>query len=1316
MNTLKRLILCLILPVVCALEAPVALAQPTFQDCLGAIPVCSSTVISSGVITGTGNVPNEINPLSSCLLTGERNDSWYLITIGNTGLLQFSVIPNNLTENYNWALYNLTSSTCGAIFTNPALEVECNYSALTGITGANGLPGAQNHPAVPVTAGQIFVLNVSAFSSINQSGYIIDFTGSTAGVIDTVPPSLATVSAMNCGATSVGVTFSEMINCNSVSPAGFQITGPGGPYTITGVTAANCSAGGQFSRTFTITFSPALTTGGLYTLNLLNPVSDMCGNTTPLPQSFSFPISALSVNFTQTNVTCFGGNNGSLTANVSGSTGPFTYQWAPFGGSSATAQFLTAGNYTVTVTNAGGCSVTASATITQPLTGLTASAVVTPASGCAANGSATVTVNNGQPPFIYSWWPSGGNASTASGLTAGGYMVTITDANQCVLNYFLNIPSASGPGASITASTDVSCFGGNNGSATVSVTGASGPFTYLWSPSGQTTATATSLTAGNYSVSVTLNATCILTASVVISQPPTALTVNPVVSSTSCGASNGSIQINTAGGVPTYNYNWSGGVATGTLASGLNPGSYTVTVTDANGCSQSNTSIVLPSGVPVLSIVNHANVSCHNGANGSSGIFVSGGIAPYSYIWSGGQNTSVINGLTAGTYTVTVTDAAGCSATLTDIISQPPQLNLSQPVIQAIRCFGMSTGSASFTATGGVNPYIWLWTGGVSTGSSATGLNAGTYSVTVTDQNGCSQTGSAIVTQPAAPITVQATIVNTICGNTNGTISVITSGGTAPYSYLWNTGVTGSSLSAIAAGVYSITVTDNSGCTVNDTYTVQASGAPVLSIVSISDVTCFGGSNGSVQLSAAGGVLPYMWSWSGGVSNNSSASGLTAGSYMVTVTDSSGCQAFQPVSLFEPTALTVTVPQPDPLCQGGASSLISSVSGGTQPYTYNWSTGATSAAINVAPTVATGYTLTVTDGNGCVSAPVTVSQLVAGPLQISAIAPDTICQGTAAAINVSGSGGDGNYHYQWSNGMSGSSNTISLSGPIQLTITITDGCNSAPAQTTISIATVTPPVLNIVLSPQKGCMPFTATFNPAVPPVTGVAYQWNFGDGTTSSNYNTTHTFTSSGVYNVSITAYSIAAPACSASQQIASPVTVLPVPEAKFSYSPQVPTVNQPEVRFNDESVLAHAWKWNFGDNTAEETIPDPVHNFPTAGSYRIHLEVTTSDGCIDTTEKILEVIEEMQFFVPNAFTADNNGINDVFDVVGVGFVSYEMLIFDRWGKVVHESKNGSNPWDGKDRNTGKPLPQGLYICKITMHDKLGNTVCRFSHVMLLR
>jgi gliding motility-associated-like protein len=1291
-------------------------AQPTTQDCLGAIPVCGTSVISSGLITGTGTVTNEINPLNSCLLTGERNDTWYLINVGSTGLLHFSVVPNNLTENYNWAVYNLTNASCSAIFTNPALEIDCNYSNLPGITGANGLPGLQNQAPIPVSAGQILVINVSAFSSINQSGYTLDLTGSTFGPVDVIAPTLTSVSAMNCGATSIGVTFSEMIDCSTALPSSFQLTGPGGPYTISAVTAVNCSAGGTGSKSFTVSFTPALSASGTYSLSLVNPLSDLCGNTTPMPQSFSFPISAMSVNFTQTNVTCFGGNNGSLTANVTGSSSPFTYQWSPSGGNMATAQFLTAGTYTVTVTNSGGCTTSASATITQPLSGLTATSVVTASSGCAANGSATVTVSNGQAPFIYAWWPTGGNAATATGLTAGGYMVTITDANQCVLNYFLNIPSASGPSASILSSMDVSCFGGNDGSATVGISGSSGPFTYQWSPSGGNAATASGLTAGNYTVTVTINSNCVLSASVVISEPPTALSATVATTGTTCGSSNGTIQLSTSGSVPPYNYSWSPGVSTGSSASGLNPGTYTITVSDANGCTVIKTVVIPASANPVLSITNHTNVNCNGASTGSTGVLVNGGLSPYSYNWSGGQTTASLNAVPAGTYTVTVTDAAGCTAVITDIITQPAPLNLSLASAQQIACFGESTGAASFSASGGTLPYTWQWSGNSSSSPSATALAAGTYTVTVTDQNSCSVQNSVTISQPSGPVIVQATITNTACGNTNGSVVLAVSGGTGSYSYLWSTGSSGAAITNIGAGLYSVTITDQNGCSVNDTYAVQSSGAPMVTISSLTDVSCFGGSNGTVVLTATGGVQPYVWSWSGGVASGSTATGLVAGNYTATITDASGCQSFQLISIFEPTALTVTIPPTNPICQGGTTILSALAQGGTSPFQYQWNTGSAASSITVMPVSATLYSVTVVDANGCTAVPAITQVTVALPLSLTATYPASVCEGTQVQVQLTASGGDGSYSYQWSNGMSGASNFVTVTNPLQFTTTVTDGCGSPQAQVQVTIAMVTAPVLNVSLDPQKGCQPFTAFF--AIPngPQPGISYRWDFGDGTFSTQSSTSHQYTIPGVFFVSLSAFPSGAPSCSTLVNFTAPVTVLPVPEARFAYTPQIPTVNQPEVRFDDRSYLASSWRWSFGDNSPEENIPDPVHTYRGSGTYPVRLDVATTEGCTDSAVQVVEVVEEMQFYIPNAFTADDNGVNDAFQVVGIGYTSYEVQIFDRWGKMVHESRNGSAAWDGNDSKTGSVLPQGLYICKITMHDTRGNSITKFSHVTLLR
>lgn len=1282
---------------------------------MGAEPICLTSYSTASVITGTGNIPNEINPVNSCLLTGERNDAWYIITISTTGNLNFSVIPNNPAHNYDWAVYNLTSAVCSDIFSNASLEVSCNFSNLPGTTGANGLAGAQNNPVIAVNAGQTYLLNVSSFSTLNQNGYTIDLSNSTATITDNTTPVLSGLNAMNCGATTLMASFSERVLCSSVQPSDFTLTGPGGPFTVTSVTSASCLAGATYARDYSISFTPAIPGAGLYTLTLVNPVTDLCSNSSAVPQAFPIPISGINITFQKTDVTCFGGNNGSATAIITGPPGPYTYQWSPVGGSNASAQWLTAGTYTVTVTSPLGCTGQASVTINQPLTGITASVTTTPANGCASNGSATVTVSNGQAPFVYSWWPSGGNGSTANNLAAGSYMVTITDANQCVLNYFFTVPSGSGPTVAINNFTGVSCFGGNDGSATVSVNGATGPFSYQWSPSGGNGATASGLIAGNYSVDVIVAPGCTLTATVVIVQPPTPVNVQVVSSPATCGNNNGSIILNATGGTGTFIYQWSPNVTTGNSATGLAGGVYTVTVSDGNGCSVINTINIQSASQPVVSLVNHNDISCFGLSDGSTGISITGGTAPFAVQWSSGQSSLLLNNVPAGNYTATVTDAGGCTATISDIIIQPALLVASSAQIQHVPCFGNTNGSAVVSAAGGNGGNSWTWQGAASVTSSITGVSSGTYTATVTDINGCSSSVTVIINQPVAPLSFSTAVVQTTCGNNDGSISITPSGGTGSYNYLWNTGSVSSSINSLPAGIYTVTVTDQNGCDTSATLTLQASNAPVLSITSVNDVNCNGGNNGAATLGVTGGIAPYSWQWAGNSSTGASASGLQAGNYNVTVTDASGCQAFQQVVIAQPTPLVVQTSSPATICTGNSTLLTGNASGGSQPYVYLWNNGSSASQQTVSPSGTTSYTITVTDSNGCIatSSPVTVSVLP--PISVSVSYPDSVCKGESALITVSASGGNGVYTYSWNNGLTGSQNSIVISNDTLLAITVTDGCFSPAVQNIISIDVLYPPNVTLQLPVQSGCEPFDAQFT--IPAGwQGYTYLWNFGDGFTSTQPSPGHTYIQDGIYDVTLTVAYTNASACSTVLTFPGAVNVKAAPTARFIFDPQQPTLNHPDVYFSDRSTDAAEWTWNFGDGSAEVREQNARYAYADTGTYVVSLKVKNNDGCYDSTYNLVTVKDELELFIPNAFTPNASGTNDYFKIYGVGFSSYELFIFDRWGKVIHTAKNREQAWDGTYDETGQPVPQGLYVYKVTVIDNAGNIHNRFNHVTVIR
>jgi len=563
--------------------------------------------------------------------------------------------------------------------------------------------------------------------------------------------------------------------------------------------------------------------------------------------------------------------------------------------------------------------------------------------------------------------PSSGSNTSASANPAhtftgpGTYNVTLTASGPCNASGAIVIPVTILSG-NITP-VNVTCNGGNNGSATANAVGSAGPFTYAWLPGGQTTQTITGLAAGSYTVTINAPNCCPVIASVTITQPTVVSASGSQVNVSCNGGSNGSATVIASGGTPGYTYSWSPSGGTGATASGLSAGPYVCTITDAQGCTV-NRSVTITQPSVLTATNSQVSPSCNGGSNGSATVMPSGGTPGYTYAWSpsGGTGATAL-GLAAGTYNCIITDNHGCTTTSTVVLTQPPAITAIMSQVPA-NCNG-GTGSASVVASGGTGGYTYSWSPAGGNNATTTAVPAGNYVVTITDANGCVRTASVVITQPVA-LTASASVIPASCGGANGSATVNVSGGTAAYSYLWSPGGgTAATASNLLAGAYSCAITDANGCTLTQTVTVASSGTPTLAVSTVTNVSCFGGTNGTVTVAASGGTGPYAYAWSPSGGTGTTASSLTAGTYFVTTTDANGCTYTQMVSITEPPALTATATATQVSCNGGNNGAATvSVSGGTSAYNYSWlPSGGSSASANAL--TATTYTCTITDANGC---------------------------------------------------------------------------------------------------------------------------------------------------------------------------------------------------------------------------------------------------------------------------------------------------------------------------------------------------------------
>ena len=1088
--------------------------------------------------------------------------------------------------------------------------------------------------------------------------------------------------------------------------------GSDGTITFTNTTTGSASL--QYSIDGGTTFQTNNTFTGL-TAGTYTPVASFVNGNCPITETDVIITQPDSITLTTSsiNITCNGANDGTATVTASGGTGTLSYAWSTTPVQTTTSvSNLAAGTYYVTVTDANNCSKVDSVVITEPSA---ITYISTPTNlSCNSDNSGSITLNaiGGTGTLTYNW-SNGGTTATISNLAAGTYTFTITDASNCFEVDSVTVTEPT-PLTSSTSSTDISCFGANDGTGTVTPSGGTAPYTYLWSNT-MTNVTATNLGSGTAYVIVTDANLCTTIDSVSIAEP-TQITTSVTGTDASCnGLTDGTAVVTATGGVPTYTYTWDGTLASDTINT-LGAGWHYVVVTDATGCTALD-SVLTNEPAPIVLSTSMTGVSCFGSNNGTATVTATGGAGGFSYQWNTNpvQTTATAVNLITGTYAVTVTDANGCFNVDSVNVTTPAALVISLAGTD-VDCYGSSTGSVITTTTGGTGTYTYAWSNGA-TSANLVNVPAGIYTVTVTDANGCNIDQNIDIIQPAAALTVIIDKTEVSCnGGNDGTATGFVTGGTAPYQYNWSSNpqqVTPTA-TGLSAGTYNLTVTDANGCQEVASVTILQP-TNITATITQQGASCFGGTNGTATVSANGGTPNYSYVWNtipqqvGTTANN-----LTGGqSYTVTITDSLGCTLSQNITITQPTEITLATTQTDITCNGftdGTATVLPT--GGTPNYTYLWDANANSQTTDLATGLGLGsYDVTVTDANGC-TATTSVNIIEPNPLFMNLGKTDVSCKGDATgSVLAAFSGGNQPYSSVWSYNNSTATSIDNLPAGTY-TLTLTDG-NSCQL---IDSITVDEPADSLGLSAQiEDNLCFGDRDGEIRINGTGGTYPYRFSlDGETYSNSNR---FT--GLLAGDYTIFVQDANGCLYDED----VTITETPEFTIEANADE------DIQFGDAAVLdvtatngilPITYIWTPAAFLSCSECQTPVVDSIVVDTY-FEVFATDANGCTAESGMYVRVNTPRYVFIANGFTPNNDGNNDVLYIQG-GKGTAEVLsfqVFDRWGELVFEAVNTplndeSYGWDGTYK--GQEMNGGVFVWTVEVLFEDGKVVTYRGSTVLIR